>query len=241
MAKILIVEDCEELALAFQAALVQHDASVAANIDQARNWLVHEKFDLILMDIQLPDGSGLQFFAELSSQETIADVPVLFITGRSEIGDKLIAFSLGAEDFVTKPVDTRELRARVEAKLKKRTIQPAAVKSTVRRGFLTIHKDSQRAVIAGPGGHETLLTLTPFAFKLMIFFAENEDKVFTRDSIVEHVWGPGTHVFHRTIDAHISKIRKKLKGSGYNIQSIYGEGYVFRKSLDRVRSHEAIV
>ncbi|MDZ4675947.1 MAG: response regulator transcription factor [Oligoflexia bacterium] len=228
MEKILIIEDYDELALAFKEALVQYDIKIAANLQDARQALESEVFDLIIMDITLPDGSGLQFYAEIGANPKIKKTSVLFITGRNDIGDKLIAFSLGADDFIVKPIDLRELRARIDSKLKNKSLK-VMHNPVLRKGILTINKDSQQAYL-NIENKETLLDFTPFALRILTFFVEHENIVFSRDLLLERLWGGATHVFNRTIDAHICKIRKKLANSGYSIQSIDGEGYVFRKS-----------
>ncbi|MCC6277382.1 MAG: response regulator transcription factor [Oligoflexia bacterium] len=230
MAQILLVEDSADLVNAIKWGLSQYEVTSVSSIKQARERASQSHFDLVLLDINLPDGNGVQFWAELKSSEGYKNTPALFISGRDDFGDKVLAFSLGAEDYITKPFDVRELSLRVNRRLGA-NMPTHSGKDTdvVVKGALKLIKSKYEAFTV-MAGVESRLDLTPFEFKLLLFFMTNEGTVYSRTSLIEKLWGGEIHVFDRTVDAHISKVRKKIKSSGYTISSIYSVGYVFRSA-----------
>ena len=228
MSKILLVEDTVDLALAIQGTLSEHLVQIAESIAEARKMLEKDasSYDLVLLDLKLPDGSGLGFCAEIKSHERFKALPVMCVSGMDTISEKIAAFSLGAEDYITKPFDVREFRARVQSKLLKRE-RTEKVSAVTELEGLKIDRDGMRVYTTGV--NPTEIAFTGFEFRLLCFFAERKERVLSRTQIMEGVWR-NVHVFDRTVDAHISKIRKKLQGSGYTIESVYGSGYVFKKS-----------
>src|SRR6185312_6237204 len=119
MRDILVIEDNAEMRILVEAALDEYQLSFGASLKEAQDILPKKRFDLILLDLGLPDGDGLKFLAELSAQPDTKEVPVIVLTGKSETVNKVMAFSIGAEDFVTKPFDPLGLKARVASKLRK--------------------------------------------------------------------------------------------------------------------------
>jgi DNA-binding response OmpR family regulator len=173
----------------------------------------------------LPDGDGYQLCSVLQSQQETQDIPVIFLTSKNSTSDKVLGFSVGAEDYIAKPFDPLELRARVDARFRK--LQKERSRQDVTRiGGIEINKASQKASILRPSGKQEV-DLTPIEFKLLLFLAKEPNRVFNRDDILNGVWGEEIHVFNRSVDTHISKLRKKLGEYSKCIQSVHGSGYKF--------------
>jgi DNA-binding response OmpR family regulator len=147
MSRILLVDDALDDQRIISSALGKtHELRVASSVADARRWVAQEAFDLILLDVQLPDGDGFMLCAELQNEEATRKVPVIFLTVRSDTPDKIMGFSLGAEDYVSKPFDPRELRARVDARIKK-VDERKARDLTLQRGDLKISVSLQKAYV----------------------------------------------------------------------------------------------
>lgn len=224
MGKILLVDDAQETHLILQETFDQnHNLKSVYNLAQATQSLEKDTFDLILLDIMLPDGDGLEYCAKLRANKKTKDIPIVFLTGKTDLAAKSIGFSLGAEDYIVKPFDPQEVKLRVEAKLRK--FQEKSAKDTVHAiGDLRFEIPSQRVFLRDDKG-EKRLDLTPTGFKLLLYFCQNESLVFTRDQIISAVWGQGTYIAERTVDTHIGTVRKQIVGSRVNIQSVHGHGY----------------
>jgi DNA-binding response OmpR family regulator len=228
MSRILLVDDSPEYEVMVRKALTRPGLAVDV-APTARDALISLLQDplpqLILLDITLPDRDGLQLYADIQADERLASVPVIFLTGHAELANKLTAFSLGAEDYLVKPVMPLELRARVEARLRKLEVK-ADHENMIVRGPIRLKLDAQRAEVSQEGVFREL-KLTPREFKLLLFLAKNEERVLTRDQILDAVWGTASEVMDRTVDAHVSALRKKLGPAASCIESVLGTGYRF--------------
>jgi two-component system phosphate regulon response regulator PhoB len=223
--RILVVEDNEQLRRQVVRLLTaEFDVVEAATIEEARRRLHSAEFDLVLLDGSLPDGDGFQLCAALQADARTRDLPVVMLTSRGGIEDKIMAFSLGADDFIAKPFEARELLARVRAKLS-RAARRRQHEEVVVRGGLRLEVPFQRVTL-----DNARLDVTPLEFKLLLFLSRHELEVLARERILQEVWGGSTHVGGRTVDTHVSSLRRKIAGCGYEIVSIHGEGYSFRKS-----------
>jgi DNA-binding response OmpR family regulator len=161
----------------------------------------------------------------VQADEKLKTIPVFFLTGKDDISTKVAAFAMGAEDYIVKPFNALELRARVEAKIKRAASQVES-HQILRKGDLQLDGATHR-VYSLASGEPSLIRLTPREFKLLFYLAKNEDHVISRSSLLDAIWGDSVEVFDRTVDTHISAIRKKLdKLSGY-IESVSGAGYRF--------------
>lgn len=223
MPKILLVEDAKDCQILVKEALSNVSAvQVAETLQEAKQALKNESFDLILLDLSLPDGSGMEFFSRLREQD-YAEIPVVFLTAQGESSVQVAAFSLGADDFIVKPLRPVEFRARVEAKLKKLAREKSS-EAVLVKGALRIELGLQRAFIVAKDSKKEL-DLTGREFKLLYHMAKNEGKAFSRDQLIAAVWGTGVHILDRTVDTHVYTLRKKLGAySGY-IESQVGLGY----------------
>ena len=177
--------------------------------------------DLVVLDLMLPEMGGLEVCRELRKE---SDVPIVMLTARAEEEDRVAGFELGADDYVTKPFSPRELAARIRAVLR-RTAQDQEEDSPARLTYREITLDTQRRV-ASVG--QTSLNLTPTEYRLLAMFLREPGRTFTRDEIISRVFGYDFDGFDRTVDSHVSGLRRKLdaaaKDRGY-IQTVYGVGY----------------
>lgn len=230
MHKLLIVEDDAVIRAQVEGALsATYAVRSAETLRAAERLLAAEKFDLILLDAGLPDGDGFRFCASLRSSEATRDIPIIFMTGRGEVLDKLMGFSVGADDYVTKPFDLKELKARVAVRLKT-TVSAAESTRPLRKGDLRIEVAFQRVSLVR-GTEEKELSLTGTEFKILSFLAPREEEVFDREKLIRAIWGEDVHVTPRTIDTHVSNLRKKLAASEYTIVSVLRSGYKFTRRV----------
>lgn len=196
------------------------------SLGEATRALRDREFDLVLLDVQLPDGDGYQFCSLLQTEERWRNVPVIMLTSRSSISDRVMAFSVGAEDFLAKPFDSLELKARVEARLRKKEMRSLA-SDVVVCSDLEINKRTQKVNLNANGSSQEI-DLTPREFKILLLLASKPNAVVSRDEILRTVWGENIHVYPRSVDTHVSKLRKKLGPKAELVVSVHGSGYRFK-------------
>ncbi len=225
MWKILLVEDSVDVAELVSIALGDgFDVVTVGTLAGARAALGATSFDLVLLDVMLPDGDGFELCRTIQLDERHEDLAIVFLTARGETEDRITAFSIGADDYVEKPFDRRELRARVVARL--RRLQGLREREvTLQRGDLRLDLPLQKAVLADADGEEEL-DLTPHEFRLLFQLARDENRPISREDLMRSVWG-NVVVYERTIDSHLSNLRKKLGSRARYIQSVRGVGYRF--------------
>src|SRR5262249_12088139 len=151
------------------------------------------------------------------------DLPVIFLTAKDSVSDKVLGISLGAEDYIIKPFAAIELKARVDMRLKKQAMR-RDLGQVFKRGQLEVNLTEQRVFIL-VDQVKTDLGLTQLEFKLLVLLSRHEEQVFTRDQILSQVWGENTSLTDRCVDTHIYSLRKKLDMYSSYIQSVYGQGY----------------
>lgn len=229
MRQILCVEDSPEVRLMLETALGDYLLTFATSLREARQAIAASSFSLVLLDIGLPDGSGIELMAERAS--LLSGVPVIFLTGRDDLASKASAFSLGAEDFIRKPFDPIDLRLRLDARIRKAS-EGVSSRGFVRFGSVTCRTEEQKITWGtNEGGHVTSIEARLFAV-----MAQTPQKIFTRTELLDRVWGQGISVSDRVVDVHISKLRKKLAGSGVSIESVTGTGYRICESKESLAS-----
>lgn len=221
MRHLLVIEDSESSLKVVQGALngLGLEFTVARSLAEAKKALENgTSYAMVLLDIGLPDGEGLSL---LRDYKELKHTPVLLLTGKEDIETKVSAFELGAEEYLVKPVNPRELRARVEARLRKSD----APNDTIRRGQLALNFPLMKASVI-ENGVETPIDLTSKEFRLVATLAQHEGQVFSRADLVKAIWG-NMHVVSRTVDSHICGARRKLGPAGKYIKSVTGAGYKF--------------
>lgn len=224
MSKILIIEDDKNILMGLQDDLEYEGYLVASAMDgkQGLEKALSDKYDLIILDILLPSLNGFEVCKKL--RESDINTPILMLTAaKTEEMDKVMGLELGADDYVTKPIGSREMVARVKAILR-RSQNIADISEAYMFGDISIDFSSHEVIKAGK-----LLHLTALEFNLLKYFIENKGKVLTRDDILDEAWGEAI-VSPRTIDPHIVHLRQKLEDDPANpvhIVSIRGVGYRF--------------
>jgi len=179
----------------------------------------NKNFDLILMDIMMPVMDGIKAVHEIRRQ---SNVPVIMLTAKGDTFDKVLALEIGADDYVVKPFDPKELMARIKAVIR-RTTSTQDEKRIVEYEDLTIDMDDYKVVYNG----ETL-KLPPKEMELLYFLATRPNKVFTREQLLEQVWDFDYFGDSRTVDVHIKRLREKLpEGQDWQIKTVWGVGYKF--------------
>ncbi len=222
--QILVVEDERAIRdmIAFGLRRAGFEVREAEDVRGARAQLVDRRPDLLLVDWMLPDLSGLEFTRQLKRDTQTRDLPVILLTARAEEGDKVAGLEGGADDYVVKPFSPRELVARIQAVL--RRASPAGVADTIEQGSLTLDIAGHR-ISCG----DSTLTLGPTEYRLLEFFMTHAERVYTREQLLDRVWGGNVYVEERTIDVHIRRLRKALEphGCDWMVQTVRGAGYRF--------------
>ncbi len=226
---ILLIEDSKEIYQMVNQSLSRlAEIHWAESLKDGRAILQESSIDLLLLDLELPDGNGIELCEEL--QSTHPELPIFLLTAHDQLSDKVLGFSAGADDYITKPFNSLELKARIEAKLKKLDI---LLKSSdiLEWKEISINKSSQTLKVSNEGNWEDV-DLTALEFKLLMYFAINEGKVLKREDILDEIWGEDIHVYARSVDTHVSKLRKKLLGASEIIESVHGVGYKFSPTVN---------
>jgi two-component system phosphate regulon response regulator PhoB len=222
MARILLVEDepaIQEL-IVCNVESAGHEAMRADSAEQAIESIRDSLPDLVLLDWMLPGMSGVELARRLRSEKRTRDVPIIFLTARSEERDKLAGLDLGADDYVTKPFSPRELLARIKAVLRRRS--PQSTDDAVEIDGLVLDPGTHR--VSG-GGIE--LDLGPTEFRLLHFLMTHAERVHSRAQLLDRVWGDHVFVEERTVDVHIRRLRQALSPSGHDrlVETVRGSGY----------------
>jgi two-component system alkaline phosphatase synthesis response regulator PhoP len=225
MKRILVVEDEPGIALGLEDDLtlegydvaVEHDGAVASR--RARE----TSFDLIVLDVMLPGRDGFEVCRDL--RRAGLRTPILILTAKTQEAEKVMGFELGADDYVTKPFGTRELRARIKALLRRGNTEPEPENDCFR--FADVEVDFRRGELRRQG---RAVDLTPIEFRLMTVFVRSKGRVLSREHLLNEAWGPNTFGSERIVDNHIGNLRKKIEPDPVNpryLRNVRGLGYRF--------------
>lgn len=225
---ILVIEDepaIQEL-IALNLTLSGHKPLLASNVEQAQKLIRAELPTLILLDWMLPDASGIQLAKKLRADQRTRDVPIIMLTAKGTESDKVEGLEAGADDYITKPFSPKELLARIKAVLRRRA--PQSTDDLIQIGGLHLDPSAYHVT-----GHDKTLTIGPTEFRLLHFFMAHTDRVFSRNQLLDNVWGDHVFVEERTVDVHIRRLRKALAPSGHDnhIETVRGAGYRFTTAL----------
>ena len=225
---ILVVEDEASIREMLRFALQRAEFGVteAGDVPAARLKIADKHPDLILLDWMLPGVSGLEYARELKGSAVTRDIPIIMVTARAEEEDRVRGLNLGCDDYVSKPFSFPELIARINAVLR-RTV-PGGEAERLQIDGLGVDAASQRVTARGHPVH-----LGPTEYKLLHFFASHPERVYTREQVLDRVWGHNVYVEERTVDVHIRRLRKALEPFGYDglIQTVRGTGYRFSEKI----------
>ena len=227
---ILVIEDEPDIRKTIDYNLTKESFKVvqAGSIEEGEKALVSNQIDVIILDLMLPDGSGLTLCRDIKSDDKTKHIPIIILTAKTEEVDRVVGFELGADDYVTKPFSVRELILRVKAILKRGpTSNNNSEDDEYSFGELTLNFEAHQAYI---NGNE--ISLTALEFRLLKHLIDRKGRVQTRDQLLEDVWGYSSDVTTRTVDTHIKRLREKLGSVGNHIQTIRGVGYRFSRDPD---------
>ena len=226
--KVLVIEDEPDIRKTLEYNLTREGFEVygCGSIKEAKKLIENPNFSIILLDLMLPDGSGLDLCREVKSYSTTQDIPIIILTAKDDEVDKVVGFELGADDYVTKPFSVRELILRVKAILK-RNNKTVSTPLEINRNFGSLKMDIE--------SHEVFIddeevVLTALEFKLLNQLVERRGRVQTRDQLLSDVWGYSADITTRTVDTHIKRLREKLGTMGKYVQTIRGVGYKFSRT-----------
>jgi two-component system phosphate regulon response regulator PhoB len=225
---ILVVEDETPIREMITFVLEQNgfNAVEAIDIKQAKDKIVEPYPDLILLDWMLPGGSGVKLAKELKQNEYSRNIPIIMLTARADEDDKVKGLDAGVDDYVTKPFSPKELIARIKAVI--RRVSPTSLSEKVEFHGLKLDPVAHQVSV-----NEEFLNLGPTEFRLLHFFMTHTERVYSREQLLDNVWGTNVYVEDRTVDVHIRRLRKAISGAGHEefIQTVRGAGYRFSGKL----------
>ncbi len=194
----------------------------AENAQQAHAMIIDEAPNLILLDWMMPETSGIELLRRLRRDSLTAQIPVIMLTAKTTEDNLIQGLDVGADDYITKPFSPRELIARIKALLRRTNLQND--EEIIRVGNLVFDPVSHRVTI-----NDTAVTIGPTEYRLLHFFLTHQERVYSRDQILDYVWGGNVYMDERTVDVHIRRLRKALSIDGHDrfIQTVRGAGYRF--------------
>jgi len=201
--------------------------SVASLNDAEQKLQNNNDFSLLILDLMLPDGSGLDLCKKIKSDPKTENIPIIILTAKDDEVDKVVGFELGADDYVTKPFSVRELILRIKAVLKRGQKKEDLVEVERQFGDLIIDVESHEVYV-----NNNQIDLTALEFRLLRQLVDRRGRVQSRDQLLEDVWGYSVEVTTRTVDTHIKRLREKLGPMGKYVQTIRGVGYKFSRLPD---------
>lgn len=223
--KILVVDDERFIVKGIRFSLEQdgYEVDAAYDGDEAFSMIQNGDYDLVILDVMLPKRDGIQVCQQVRE---FSDVPIIMLTAKSEDMDKILGLEYGADDYLTKPFNILELKARIKAILRRTTHTEAKPKNTAKFRDLTIDYDSRRVFIKDKEAN-----LTAKEFDLLELFSKNVGKVYSREKLLDLVWGYDYPGDVRTVDVHVRRLREKIEpnpGDPLYIQTKWGVGYYFK-------------
>jgi len=223
MARILVVEDEADLrqVLEFNLTGAGHEVQAVSTGEAALRKGRERRPDLVLLDLMLPDISGLEVCRQFKTDEALRSIPIIMLTARGDEIDRVVGFEIGADDYVAKPFSVRELTLRIGAVLRRKDAPPGDADSTV-FGRLRLDRQAHRAWVDGEE-----LDLTALEFKLLSILYERRDRVQSRTVLLDVVWGIRADVTTRTVDTHVKRLREKLGAARDYVETVRGVGYRF--------------
>jgi two-component system phosphate regulon response regulator PhoB len=221
---LLVIEDEEAIRDMLRFSLPRDEFNLidAENTSRAMEVLLHNIPDLIILDWMLPDMNGVDFLKWIRKEERIKNIPVIMLTARAEEDNKLMGLYAGADDYITKPFSPNELAARIRAVLRRGVIKSPEGNLVI--DDICMNTDKASVTVSG-----AILNLTPNEYKLLHFFLKHPNKVYTRDVLMDYIWGRSANLDERSIDVQIKRLRAKLKPFGYHerIKTVRSTGYKF--------------
>jgi phosphate regulon transcriptional regulator PhoB len=224
--KVLVVDDEQPIvdAVAYNLRKEGYQTLTAGDAEQCLSLCRTEHPDLVILDVMLPSASGLDVCRLLRKQNS--SVPIIMLTARAEETDRVVGLELGADDYVTKPFSMRELMARVKSVLRRTAVPESEAPKVVQAGDLTVDASRYEVTVAG-----RRVELSPKEFDLLRFLATHPGQVFTRQVLLDRVWGTEAYVEERTVDVHVRWLREKIEADPSHparLLTVRGVGYKFK-------------
>lgn len=218
---VLLIEDDEALRNMLKILLGNSgfDVLEAPDYSTAISLMTDHEYHIVLLDWMLPGGSGIQLLRRLRKDELLKDIPVIMLTAKTTEDNQVEGFDAGADDYISKPFSNKELLVRIKALL--RRIYPED-KPKLQVNNLSVDLESHRVFV-----DDEEIELGPTEYKLLCFLLQRAERVFSRDQLIDHIWGNDVYIDDRTIDVHIGRLRKQLENKGAHrmIQTVRGAGY----------------
>jgi two-component system phosphate regulon response regulator PhoB len=229
MARILVIEDEKDIqdVLDYNLKQAGHKVQLAGTGRDGLRLARERRPDLVLLDLMLPDMPGTEVCKALKHDPVTRDAQVMMLTAKGEEIDRVIGFELGADDYVVKPFSVRELLLRIQAILRRGAPESEQSGSNIAFGVLRVDREAHRVWI---GDKE--VDLTALEFKLLVTLHDRRNRVQTRDTLLNDVWGIQAEITTRTVDTHVKRLREKLGAAGEYIQTVRGVGYRFAGTPD---------
>lgn len=225
--RLLVVDDEEDLQeiLKYNLEMEGYEVHTASSAEEAMSMDLGS-FDLILLDVMMGGMSGFQMARSMKASPELSNIPIIFITALSDEDEKVKGLNIGADDYMSKPLGMREVKARVKAVLRRSGRSAAATagggNSKVCFETLELDIDNKSAMLDGE-----MLQLTKLDFSLLHLFLSHKGKVYAREDLITRCWPSDTYVLDRTVDVSITRLRKKIGRYGQHIKTRFGYGYVF--------------
>ena len=226
---ILIVEDEPDIRknLKYNISREGFDVITAGSLSESEEIVNSNSISLIILDLMLPDGSGLDLCKKFKSNSKTESIPIITLTAKDDEVDRVVGFELGADDYVTKPFSVRELILRIKAVLKRGQTKKEVVEVERQFGDLSMDIESHEVYV-----NNDEIDLTALEFRLLRHLVDRRGRVQSRDQLLSDVWGYSAEITTRTVDPHIKRLREKLGPMGKYVQTIRGVGYKFSRSPD---------
>lgn len=228
--RVLLVEDSLEFQFLVKKVLENScEVKGVSRALDARKELLESHYDLVLLDLGLPDEDGFNLCREIRTESKTKQLPLFILTGKNQIEAKVKGFDLGADDYIVKPFDPQEFKARVDAKIKRYSEEKSEKQSSdeIQIGNIALTVPNQKAFFA-QNGTRTEIDLTPIEFKILYFLMKHSPEVKSRDALLKFVWSDESKMGNRIIDRHVCSLRQKLADFSDQLETIPRRGYRFK-------------
>ncbi|NUN06138.1 MAG: response regulator transcription factor [Bdellovibrio sp.] len=223
--QVLVVHEDTSLKDFIQSALGDLcEVKYVQSIEQASSEIKAGTFSLLLIDADIPEGRGFTLCRRLREQKNLEDLTIVVMVSEGKNEDKMGGLEAGADDYIVKPLEKIEMRARTLGRLSRKSTKANSI-IRIEKYVIDLNKQKVKELFAGT---ERMLSLTPIEFKLFVHFLQNKEQIFTRQELLDIFWEGSAYVSRHTVDTHISSLRKKMGPRGIHLRSVFKRGYVLR-------------
>jgi phosphate regulon transcriptional regulator PhoB len=228
MSDILIIDDEKDIVDTIEYNLKKEGFTTHKSFDGINGLRLIKEInpDLVILDLMLPGMSGIEVCKAAKKNEKTSKIPIIMLTAKKQEVDKIVGLEVGADDYIVKPFGMRELIARIKVILRRYSAAPKGERSKSVIGFADVSIDLDRHEVTVKGKP---VELSAKEFKLLEFLATNKNRVFSRERLLDDVWGISAEIETRTVDVHVTRLREKLGKTGDHIQTVRGFGYKLKE------------